>query len=504
MGYLNDFCNDAGARMEEVLVLSESELIVTMSAILKYGILKQGRVLCEWRTGVKGRKIRKGETGIFRGEDQVSASLIVSPTSFSSNTTAATTLLADGHPKRRFDKGTRAFSYTKRSREDESRQPPSGVSVPLRDSILAEIREDASISFQDLDNDILLHIASFLVGNLPKPRQKGDKSKADNTFHMIGANIARRLWGKFGALSKHFRARVCELLLLDADFYLVEEEDYKPTFRWLSKNKIPLGRLRIKVGSCHTNYVRLLLNRCDTSRLETVEAIIEDGTPIAADSIQLIETVETIIEDGTARKPIASDCIPLHELHKEIARQGRSIRKLKINVTEPEGSARSAPLSMYIGHTKMACKEISRMRSLRDLEVVINCYHKPGGKAAELLFKAFLKCAQNHPRLEILTIGGVLGGVKVGIKSKSLKIINFANIGQMVWVTKCICPSLERFRCRDGILGNGIRQYNTEDDFRSRLDEEERLGNVGEVLVGTSQEFYGTIVPDSCVVEFQL
>jgi hypothetical protein len=489
MGSLNDFCNDAGARLEEVLVLSEEELIVTMSGILKYDVLKQGRILCDWRARTKRWESGKEqestkETVHVVVEDHVSA---LSHTSQTSNSTTETSFEeapivpnTDGHPKRRLDMESRTSSYSKRTREDESRQP-SGVSVPIQGSMVAEIREGGSISFQDLENDVLLHIASFLVGNLPKPRQKKD-SEADNTLHIVGVNTARRLWGKWGALSKHFRARLCELLLLDADFYLVEEKDYKPAFRWLSKNKIPLGRLIIRIGLRRTKYVRALLSKCDTSRLETVEAIIEDGT---------------------AGKPIVADCIPLNELHKEIARQGQSIRKLKINVTEPAGSARSAPLSMHIGDTTKACKDIARMRSLRDLEVVINCYHKPGGKAAEFLFKAFLKCAQNHPRLEILTMVGFLGAVKVGIKSKSLKIIDFAHIGQMVWVTECICPSLERFRCRDGVFGNGIRQYNPEGDFRLRVAEEERLGNKGEVLVGKSQQFYGTSVPDSCVVDFE-
>jgi hypothetical protein len=482
MGSLEDFCSDAGARLEEVLVLSEEELIVTMSGILKYGVLKQGRVLCEWRIRAKGRESGKPAVHVVV-EDQVSATSVESATSKTSDVTEPTSLV-EAHPKRRLDKGTRAFSDLKRTREDESRPAPSGISVPIRDSRLAEIRESASISFQDLENDVLLLIASFLVGNLPKSRQKEDDSEADNTLHMIGAKTAKRVWGKLGALSKHFRSRLCELLLVDADFYLVEEEDYNPTFRWLSNNKIPLGRLRIKIELRHTSYVRALLNKCDTTRLETVEAIIEDGE---------------------ARKPIVSDCIPLHELHKEIARQGQSIRKLKINVTEPAGSEQITPLSMHLGHTTMACKEIARMRSLRDLEVVISCYHKPGGKAAELLFKAFLICAQNHPRLEILTMAGSLGGLKVGIKSKSLKIIDFADIGQMVWVTKCICPSLERFRCRAGVFGNGIRQYNPQGDFRSRVAEEGRLGNVGEVrAVGKSQQFYGTRVPDSCVVDFEI
>jgi hypothetical protein len=46
---LDEFCLNAGADSEEALQLTEAEIIVTMEGILKYSVLKQGRVLCQWR-----------------------------------------------------------------------------------------------------------------------------------------------------------------------------------------------------------------------------------------------------------------------------------------------------------------------------------------------------------------------------------------------------------------------------------------------------------------------
>jgi hypothetical protein len=55
MGSLETFCRDAAAGLEETLVLSEEELVVTMQGILNYPVLQQGSVLCQWRKQRKDR-----------------------------------------------------------------------------------------------------------------------------------------------------------------------------------------------------------------------------------------------------------------------------------------------------------------------------------------------------------------------------------------------------------------------------------------------------------------
>jgi hypothetical protein len=52
---LETFCRDAAAGLEETLVLSEEELVVTMQGILNYPVLQQGSVLCQWRKQRKDR-----------------------------------------------------------------------------------------------------------------------------------------------------------------------------------------------------------------------------------------------------------------------------------------------------------------------------------------------------------------------------------------------------------------------------------------------------------------
>jgi hypothetical protein len=58
MESLKTFCRDAAAGREETLILSEEELVVTMQGILKYPVLQQGRVLCQWRKQREDKKPR--------------------------------------------------------------------------------------------------------------------------------------------------------------------------------------------------------------------------------------------------------------------------------------------------------------------------------------------------------------------------------------------------------------------------------------------------------------
>lgn len=46
---LDEFCRDAGAGVAEVLRLREAELLAAMEGVLKYSVLKQARVLTQWR-----------------------------------------------------------------------------------------------------------------------------------------------------------------------------------------------------------------------------------------------------------------------------------------------------------------------------------------------------------------------------------------------------------------------------------------------------------------------
>ena len=132
------------------------------------------------------------------------------------------------------------------------------------------------------------------------------------------------------------------------------------------------------------------------------------------------------------------------------------------------------------------------MPCLRNLEV---------GVTRDSVFRAFLACAENHPNLEMFAMGSDrhVNNINVRIHSKSLKVIDFRNAGKCVWVTKCICPSLERFRCMGDGYGNGVRHYNPDEHFSRRDDW--HLSDRGELSAGENR-FHGMKVPDTCIVEF--
>jgi hypothetical protein len=207
---------------------------------------------------------------------------------------------------------------------------------------------------------------------------------------------------------------------------------------------------------------------------------IKNAERFGMQSIYLRRTVEDAANFGIPAKFLGPN-ITTPELHTEIARQGQSIRKLKINNTSEDLQA-----------TKRACKEISGMRCLRDLRV---------GVTRAFVLRAFLRCVENHPNLEMFAVVGGTRHVmsKVRIQSKSLKVIDLRNAGKGVWVTRCICPSLERFLCMGAFNGNGVRHYNPDEIYSRRGDW--HLSKPGELSAGENR-FYGMKVPDTCIVEF--
>ena len=537
---LDDFCADARAQLEEVLLLREGELLATMESVLKYSILQQGRVVYQWREARKKdhqenekgqkenatsrsqeRSVRKERAvswirkQVVDDEDQEKPPSIESPSSGSGTTPV--------HSKRQLDKANSASSSpdAKRAREEEPRRAPVEASasreeegVIVQDSGFAIIPEVDDTKLEDLGNDVLLHIASFLAGDLPKTQEIEENVMP--LLHMIEANTARRVWGNFAALSKNFRERTCKilrpLLLVEADFYDVNEEDYFSTILWLSNNNIRLGRLRIRTGLCNSNYIALVLKNCDTSTLDDVEVRINvwDLNTIVGpmeDAERLIDlqsrylgpAVEDAEKFGIPAEVLGPN-INTPDLHIVIAQQGQSIRKLKINNTlgrtkengVPGGSKQKEDRE-HLQATKRACNAIAGMRCLRGLGV---------GVTRDSVFRAFLRCAENHPNLEMFAVGSarMVHGINVRIQSKSLKVIDFRNAGKSVWVTKCICPSLERFRCiGNSFAGNGVRHYNPEEHF-SRQDDW-HLSDRGELSAGENR-FHGMKVPDTCIVEF--
>jgi hypothetical protein len=534
VGALDNFCDDAKAQLEEVLLLREGELLATMESVLKYNILQQGRVVYQWREArkkhqqenQKGQKEdatrRSPERSVDKekalsrirkqaavDEDQEKTSSIKSPCSRSGTT--------PGHSKRQLDKATSVACSpnAKRAREEEPRRAPVETSASreeedtiVQDSVPALIPKIADTKLEDLGDDALLHIASFLACDLPRPQEIEAYVMPQ---HMMGANTARRIWGYFGALSKHSRERLRPLLLVEADFYGVNDENYFSTILWLSNNKIRLGRLRIRTGLCNTNYVALLLKNCDTNTLDDVEVMINvwDLNTIVGPMENAEEfpdltskyfgpAVEDAEKFGIPTEALGPN-ITTPELHREITRQGQSIRKLKINNMLVRTKENIVPMGSkvkedveHLQATKTACKEISNMRCLRDLGVGVTC---------DSVFRAFLRCAENHPNLEIFAVGSAqhVRSIKVRIQSKSLKVIDFRNAGKSVWVTRCTCPSLERFRCMGGPLGNGVRHYNPDEHF-SRQDDW-HLTDRGGLSAGENR-FHGMKVPDTCIVEF--
>jgi hypothetical protein len=301
-GALDNFCADARAQLEEVLLLREGELLATMEAVLKYSVLQQGRVVYQWREVRKKhqQENQKGQKEVARSKsqersvdkeralswiqkqaavdkDQEKASSIESPYPKSGTT--------PGHSKRRLDEATPASCSpdAKRAREEEPRRAPVEASASVeaedttfqdsvlaispelveeesrrapvevsasgeeedtivQDSVLETIPEIADTKLEDLGNYALLNIASFLAGDLPNiasflagdlPRPQEAEEHATPLHTMMEANTARTLWEMFGALSKHFRERTCEilrpLLLVEADFYDMDYINYFST-----------------------------------------------------------------------------------------------------------------------------------------------------------------------------------------------------------------------------------------------------------------------------------
>lgn len=357
------------------------------------------------------------------------------------------------------------------------------------------VGEPLTATFDDLSNELLLCVASF-VGPVPTPAAIDVEEEHDPTT-MISIKDARRLWGSFATLSRDWKVRVniclSPALLVDADLYGVRHEDLFSSFLWLTKNAIPLGKFRVQTANYSTNFVARILRSCDMLRLKHVEVIVA-----STDKCRLLNGMYA---RGFLTEEEPEEPMSIFELHQEIARRCPVVRRLKINCIAPTASK---PVAMSRGkydglhHGNMRYNFGRSLLTLRHLSFGVHCGridYSNKMEAAKLL-KAVVSASQQAPGLESLVLG--MGSQNcqeaLEIQSKSLKLIDVINCGKHLWITKCVCPSLELFKCRGTVFGNGVR---VSDPREYVLDD---LRRVGSFTVG-STPFYGMRVPDTCIVE---
>lgn len=425
-----------------------------------------------------------------------------------------------------FDSGTKRSCQISRAKAHDGKK--SGREDP----------EPSSLSFlESMDGALFKEIASFVVPirvpTASTPRaiyHNVTTTRRDNSI--IYVNNARRLWSTFGTLSKTLQKRTKELFFfddgvisgIDADFYGVKSGNYFATCLFLANNKLPLTKLRVYTNKTSMNIVSMLLNECDTSKTKEVEVKIDRFDLHYAivpykkkEKTQWDGVIDLTNDDdfpsmrkkeyGPALKKYIDHrgIMSNHGLHREIALSCPSIRKLKINAFAQEKTihpllSEEEHMGLHHKHVNMD-GAITRLRNLRHLEISISGppSRRKASNGAQLI-RSFVRCAENVQGLESLnlsTTNTFVYGVKVCIQSQTLRVIDVSGCHKGFWVEKCLCPSLERFKCRGGGYGNGVRECKPDGIHLNELRYAHGTFQAG------SKKFYGMHVPDSCSVELR-
>lgn len=363
--------------------------------------------------------------------------------------------------------------------------------------------EMATANLDDLCNVLLVHVAGY-IGPLSwciSLSDNGDETSQDhpqNKRTLVSINSARRLWGSFATLSKQWKQRVgvflSPVLLLDADFYGVTSENVFPSLLWLVKNTISLGKLRLRTENYSTDFVAKIIRSCDIVRLEHVEVIVA--------STEKCPLLNEYFTGGFCHKDEEQqeEPMPLFDLHRIILRECTSIIKLKINcIARTPLRPASMSSAMYKSlHHKQMTADIAQLRCLRHVEFVLKTDQFSDKQEASCLLICFLCYAEMVEGLEslVLAAGHASTSKVIAIYSRSLKLIDVVNCGKEFWITKCVCPSLERFRCLASGMGNGVRTYNARTSIGLP-----RYREMHGSFFARSMSFYGMKVPGNCTIE---
>jgi hypothetical protein len=155
-----------------------------------------------------------------------------------------------------------------------------------------EVQQGKDLSLEDLKEDCLVHIFSFLGAGVPEITTSSQDLAADYSEEYLARGLspeyvvakltlqdAVKLHRTVALLSKRFLnlcvGRLAEMLgSLDANLILEKWWKYVP---WLAHHKLRLNSLNLKSNYLHDSSILLyLMRKCDVSKLTTLEASFTD------------------------------------------------------------------------------------------------------------------------------------------------------------------------------------------------------------------------------------
>lgn len=413
-----------------------------------------------------------------------------------------------------------------------------------------EVQQGKDLSLEDLKEDCLVHIFSFLGAGVPRNPTSEQDLAADYSEEYLARGLspgyviakltlqdAVKLHQTVALLSKRFLnlcvGRLAEMLgCLDANLILEKWWKYVP---WLAHHKLRLNSLNLKSNYLHDSSILLyLMRKCDVSNLTTLEASFTDtelpfvhrmpslverawncqqlqvmGDIIDTDSVKTLGSLKEAAEDlGLPDLYTQPQVRTNAELNEEISSYCPSLTSVKvvIQARDKEQNASSSLDTLF------------QRANIRQLNLVVVRapfeFNWPNRfRSWEPDTRPILEIVSALPNLKVLSLSSRDGlyGAEMEISSSSLQAIDLLNAGKNVWVTRAVCPNLKRFDCAAGRFGNGVRPRNSNGTVGT-LDFD--IDDSGEYIAGTTRfdgpmvwsdgrvlhEFEGLDVPDDCLV----
>jgi len=368
-----------------------------------------------------------------------------------------------------------------------------------------------SLCLQLLDDDLLVHIFSFLgssnksptgeEGSTPPLQWVKDAAKTHVMLSSVCWSWRQLCYRKLSSI----------LGLLDANMDALPLKSVIPCMLWMCKHNLALGTLKVNAEFADIPLLVMLLKACDTSQLCTVRADVGKAGRHCY-SPWIMQAFEAKFPSGDVIDLVNNTALPSYEsmavaLGIPFGQHKNQKEFLNILAAQcPSITNLAVKLSMTIGRERIISSEYRRF----------SLFSKPSISELKLSLKfmrgspvdgmAFTRIVKDLPGLRSLSLGSPgtsdLCDHRFHIESASLRVLDVSGLGKCQWIS-CKCPQLELFRC-NGAYGNGSRPLFSADQMSNMISFEEEYCRILEsgsrmlqVPVGVVP-FTGMDVPDDC------
>jgi len=391
-----------------------------------------------------------------------------------------------------------------------------------------------------LDDDLMVRIFKFLGGG-EKPHHNLRNSSSvekknpvvwdelsDPTVQQEGplpdtlwVKDAARIHAQLASVCRKWRQLVCGsgnlpdvLGLLDANLEaLLPTNRVIPCIKWIVRNKVKLGTLKVRTGLADIALLKWILRECQTGELTVVKACVNrivrrGGLPSSQHSPWIMSACEShvapvdLCEAPNWNSPLSQQAQYLSVPYEE----GLSQRHFYEFLAErcPNTVDLNVSLDITCGEpaTSYLSKKLFSLPSVSTLKLSLGMAHPetavdPGGIDGMLVSRAI----ENLPGLHKLVLATrrepEFVNARFHVSSEELRVLDVEGLCKLVWIS-CDCPQLEKVLFVNSLYGNGsapMAPYAAGKDIVGQRHSDGRVSYLAREV-----PLIGMCVPGTCII----